>query len=442
MSATAPSESRAVEPPLDQVSGKSGRVAPWLRVAPAAFAVAWGGNHFTPMLHLYEQLGHYSTTATNLLLGTYVFGLIPGLLLAAAFAARFGRRRVLIVGVGVSLLGSVVLASCFPVFALLCLGRLLAGVGTGIGMTVGTSWIVALSRPPYDEHASTVAAPRRAALTLTLGFGLGAAVSGILAQWGPSPTVLPYLVHIALTLAGLVLLLGAVEPPVHGRQRSWRSQLRIASVGDKRFRQLILPVAPWVFTTAGVAYALLPEVIAPRLGSHVLIFATGICVVTLGAGALIQPHVHRLDRRTGGRALSAGLLTVTIGLALSALACALISPAVAVLSAIVLGLGFGICVVAGLSEIQRFAPPGEVAGMTGLFYSLAYMGFLLPTGLAALSPLVSYPVLLSLVACATALCLLRVLTAAASLAAEHTQLSAPSVRLEPTLRFRSRRGHS
>lgn len=414
MSATALPESQSqAGSAQDAGPREADRFGAWLRVAPAVFAVAWGGNHFTPMLHLYEQLGHYSTTATNLLLGTYVFGLIPGLLLGGPLAARFGRRRLMIVAVGVSLVGSVVLASCFPIFALLCLGRLLAGVGIGIGMTVGTTWIVALSRPPYEENASTGAAPRRAALTVTLGFGLGAAVSGTLAQWGPWPTVFPYLVHIALALGSLVVLFGAAEAPLPARQRSLWSQLHVGSVHDRRFRKLVVPTAPWVFTAAGVGYALLPELVSRRLGSHVLIFATSICVVTLGAGALIQPHVRRLDLRTHGHALSAGMFTTTVGLMLSALACALISPAVAVLAAMVLGLGFGVCVVAGLSEVQRIAPPSELAGMTGIYYSMAYLGFLLPAGLAALSSAISYTALLLLLACACAACLLRVSTAAA-----------------------------
>jgi predicted MFS family arabinose efflux permease len=416
MPATALSEPTAIQRVGDGATVVQAdlRFSAWLRIAPAPFAVAWGGNHFTPMLHLYEQLGHYSTAATNLLLGTYVFGLIPGLLLAAAFAGRFGRRRVLIVGVLASLLGSIVLASGFPAFLLLCLGRMLAGVGTGIGMTVGTSWIAALSRSPYDEKASLAAGARRPALTLTLGFGLGAAVSGTLAQWGPWPTVLPYLVHIALALAALALLLGATEPPLLRRRQSLWTQLRVPSVRDIRFRRLIMPTAPWVFTTAGVAYALLPEIVSPRLGSHVLIFATGICVVTLGAGALVQPQVHRLNLRTRGHALSVGMFTMTVGLAVAALACALVSPAVAILAGVVLGIGFGICVVAGLGEIQRIAQPAEVAGMTGIYYSMAYLGFLLPTALSALSSVVSLTLLLSLVTCASAACLVRVSMALAS----------------------------
>src|SRR5699024_5329812 len=43
------------------------RGRPWLRVAPAMFLLAWGGNHFTPLVHLYEEDGGYAVWQANLL---------------------------------------------------------------------------------------------------------------------------------------------------------------------------------------------------------------------------------------------------------------------------------------------------------------------------------------------------------------------------------------
>ena len=70
---------------------------------------------------------------------------------------------------------------------------------------------------------------------------------------------------------------------------------------------------------------------------------------------------------------------------------ALVAPLVAML----LGSAYGIAIVSGLLEIQRIAPPDELAGISGVYYSLAYLGFLLPAALAALAHWFSYPVMLS-----------------------------------------------
>ena len=52
-----------------------------------------------------------------------------------------------------------------------------------------------------------------------------------------------------------------------------------------------------------------------------------------------------------------------------------------------------------------FASPQELAGITGVYYSLAYSGFLLPTVLAALLPVLSYTVSLAAVAVICLVCL-------------------------------------
>lgn len=58
-------------------------------------------------------------------------------------------------------------------------------------------------------------------------------------------------------------------------------------------------------------------------------------------------------------------------------------------------------VVAGLIEIQKIATTEDLAGMTGLYYSLSYVGFLLPAILAAASNNIGYPILLGTVAAVT-----------------------------------------
>lgn len=82
----------------------------------------------------------------------------------------------------------------------------------------------------------------------------------------------------------------------------------------------------------------------------------------------------------------------------------------AVVVAVVLGAGFGISLVSGLLEVQRIARPGELAGLTAVYYSLTYVGFLLPVVLAALVGVASYPVLLVIVAVVAVGCLAVVVT--------------------------------
>lgn len=63
-----------------------------------------------------------------------------------------------------------------------------------------------------------------------------------------------------------------------------------------------------------------------------------------------------------------------------------------------LGSAYGLCVVAGLVEVQRLAGDDQLAGLTAAYYALTYIGFVVPYILALGSHLAGYPVLLAITA--------------------------------------------
>ncbi|HEX3690345.1 MAG TPA: hypothetical protein VHV28_11625 [Solirubrobacteraceae bacterium] len=67
-------------------------------------------------------------------------------------------------------------------------------------------------------------------------------------------------------------------------------------------------------------------------------------------------------------------------------------------SSIVLGMGYGLCLVAGLVEVQRLADPEALAALTALYYMLTYIGFAVPFVLALAAHLTGYPTLLVITA--------------------------------------------
>jgi MFS family permease len=414
----------------------SARIKPWLLVAPATAMLAWGGNHFTPLLLLYRQVDGYSSVEVDLFLAFYILGLVPGFLVGGPLADRAGRKRVMFVGIATSALGSAVLAAGAASAVWLCAGRLVVGVSVAVAMVAGTSWIEELSRPPWDASPGGTSGARRASLALTAGFGIGAGVSGALAQWAPAPTVLPYVVQIALLAASALPLIaapetrsarsgeadgdaaldgaasgvdgGAARVGLGATLRGLAADLRIPPAARGRFLRVIVPAAPWAFGALAIAYVVSPALVGGRVGDDRVAFATLLTVVALGTGALVQPLVGRIAELTGGRQLVLGLALTFLGVALCAVEAAVLSPALAVVIAIVMGLGYGISIVSGLIEVQRMAGPDDLAGLTGIYCSLTYVGFLLPVALAALASVASYVALLIVVA---AICLACTLTA-------------------------------
>jgi len=383
------------------------RVKPWLLVAAATAMLAWGGNHFTPLLLMYRQVDGYSSVEVDLFLAFYILGLVPGFLVGGPLADRYGRKRVMTVGIATGVVGSIVLAAGASSPYWLCAGRLVIGVSVAVAMVAGTSWIEELSQEPYESGAGTSGA-RRGSLALTAGFGIGAGVSGVLAQWAPAPTVLPYVVQVGLLLAAAAALAWAPEtrPALAGAAagslgttlRRLAADLRVPAEKRARFLGVVAPSAPWVFGALAIAYVITPALIGPKVGGDEVAFATLLTVVALAAGALVQPLVRRIAVVTGGRQLVLGLGLTFLAAALCAVEAAVLSPALAVVIAIVAGLGYGISIVSGLIEVQRMAGPDDLAGLTGIYCSLTYVGFLMPVVLATLATSISYVTLMIAVA--------------------------------------------
>ena len=370
----------------------------WFAAAAAMFCCAWGGNQFTPLLLLYRHLGGYSEVTVDAFLGAYVLGLIPGLLVGGPLSDRHGRKPVLWWGTLLSAISSAVL--CGPGEGWIYAGRFATGIAVGVAMAVGSSWLKELA-----DRAGARSGARRASLSLTAGFALGAGAAGVLAQWAPWPMVTPYVLHVLVTLPVLVALRPVGETRVAGREGSLWSDLRVPAAGHRRFCWVVLPMAPWIFGAAGLAYAVTPQLVSAQVGQWGLLYATVLTVATLGTGFAVQPLAKRLDSTRTARAILTAMVVMVAGVLVAAANAVALQPVLGLVAAVILGAGYGVALVSGLQEVQRIAEPADLAGLTGVYYAVAYSGFLLPTVLAALAAVVSYPVMLLVLAGIAAGCL-------------------------------------
>jgi MFS family permease len=369
-------------------------IKPWLRAALALFAVGWGANQFASLLLAYRSHAGVSASVADALFGFYALGLIPALLVGGPLSDRYGRRALARPAVLLSILATVVLIAGHASLPLLFTGRVLAGLASGAVFAPGTAWVKELSAPPYDSAAGTQAGARRAAIALSAGFGLGPLVAGIIAQYAPHPLVNPYLAHLVVIAVVVPLMWTVPETVAVQSGGSVLAGLRIRSAARPRFRRVVAPLAPWVFTSASISITIGPAVVARSTHSYDVVFAGILAGLTLGTGVLVQPLARRLDAVSDIRGAATGLLAATAGCVVEAIAAHTAQPAVAVLAAVLLGGGYGFCLVAGLLETQRIAVPHELAGLTAVYYALTYIGFAVPIALAEFAHLTSYLVLL------------------------------------------------
>ncbi|WLP92498.1 MFS transporter [Gordonia sp. NB41Y] len=357
--------------------------ATWPAVALAVFASAWGGNEFTPLLVMYRHTGNFSAVLVDTLLFLYVLGIVPALLIGGPLSDRIGRRPLMLPAPIIAAAGSVLLALGSDTVALLVVGRVLSGIALGLSMAVGGSWITELSIRDGDKAA---AGAKRGAMSLTAGFGVGAGVAAVLAQWAPWPTVLSYLVNIVIAGVAVVLIMRVPETrPRATDPGRLIDDLKIPSARHRRFLTVVLPVAPWVFGACASAYAIIPALMAARTAGAPIAFAGLCCVVGLTAGFGIQSVGRRIDRPDGNRGVVVALITLALGMALAAVAAHLLTVWMSLVAAAVLGCGYGMAMISGLLEVQRIAVSSgndDLAGLTAVFYGVTYLGFAVPAVLA------------------------------------------------------------
>lgn len=102
---------------------------------------------------------------------------------------------------------------------------------------------------------------------------------------------------------------------------------------------------------------------------------------------------------------------VAAGCAATAFATAFPGIPAATTAALVLGAGYGICLIVGLREVEDIAAPAELGAVIALFYALAYSGLAVPYLLALVAPTTGYPRALLFTAAAVVLTLTAVFLA-------------------------------
>lgn len=397
---------------MTELAQPPARLPSWAPAAGVLLAAGWGSNQFTPMLIVYHRALRLSTGTLEAMFGLYALGLIPGLLVCGSLADARGRRPVAVAAAALSLAATLTLIAAGRSVALLFAARALAGLGSGAAFSAGTAWLRELSvatagAASAGSPALDQAIARRTAVAMTAGFAGGPLVAGLLAQWAPSARVVPYLPHVALMLLVLAALPGAPETRAGARGPSLRAAL--PALRAPRWRWVVAPVAPWVFAAPAIAFALLPSVLGVGRGARGVALTAAVTALCALAGVLVQPLARRLGARPGRAGLPvSGLAVATAGLLLAALSVAAGAQWLLAPCAVLLGTAYGLCLVAGLTEIQRLADPAALGGLSALFYTLTYVGFTAPYLLSLARAAAGYATLLLVTAALALACLVLV----------------------------------
>ncbi|MFC8341634.1 MFS transporter [Streptomyces rubiginosohelvolus] len=348
--------------------------------AAAVFAVGMVGTTLpTPLYGLYrEQLG-FSELMVTVVFAVYALGVIATLLLAGNVSDEAGRRPVLLAALGFSAAS----ALCFLFeggLPALFAGRLLSGFAAGLLSGAATVTVMELAPPGRAARAGLAATAANMG-----GLGCGPLLSGLLAEYAPSPLRLPFVAHLALIAVAAVLTWFLPETVASARVRG----LRLRPQG-----LAVPPAMRGVFTTSALAAfagfsllglftAVAPAFVAETLDVHNLAL-TGLVVFSVFlASTAGQALMGRVGER---RALPGGCFVLVAGLVLVGASLLFTSLPLLVAGALCGGLGQGLAFRGAVAAISAAAPPEHRAATVSAFFVIAYLGISLPVvGVGALT---------------------------------------------------------
>lgn len=350
---------------LDGPRGRDGGPAVFAGVLAVLLATGWSANHFAALIPAISRQQRLSAATLDAIFGVYAVGLLPGLLFGGRLSDAWGRRPVAWAGSAVATAGTVAMMFSQHSAALL-LGRSIVGVGVGLAVSSCTAWASDLRGPAGAAIAGAV---------LTGGFAIGPFASGVIAAAGPAGIAASFGVAAALVVAATVPAVVAVQrSPVTAPMSARRDSP--AAIGQSSARALswAIPMAPWVFASATLAFVTIPTRVHTGLAAPVA--AGTAALIVNGVSGLVQ--VFARARRWGPQAGTAGALLAAVGYALTAAAPSTLTPGLALLLLLVLGCAYGLCLREGLIDLEAAAPQHVRGALTGLFYAVTYVGFGLP----------------------------------------------------------------
>jgi MFS family permease len=323
-----------------------------------------------PLYELYRRTDGLSHADLALTAVAYFVAVMAALVVLGRLSNHLGRRPVTLAALAVTAAGTLVLTEVHSVAPLIT-GRVLQGIGCGLASSAVAAFIVdsAPSSPSWLASAVTTGSPM-------VGLTLGALGSGALAEYGPAPRTLIYLVAAGVLLACAVLIVAARETVARqaGAIAGLRPQVRIPAAARG-----LLPAASATFVATwalgGFYQAFGPSVAADQLGTKSTLIAAVVFASLMAPSAIGAPLA---GRATPARAQRIGMV-VFVG-AVVAILLSLHAGAVVpfIIASAVAGAAQGTTFAGSMRALLAHATAAERAGILSAIYLISYSAAAIP----------------------------------------------------------------
>lgn len=333
----------------------------------ATLAALYVGNNLPSALYaLLRTTFGFSALIQTLLYAVAVAVIVPALLVAGPLSDAVGRRPLMLCGLVAFLAGDLVFVLATGT-GWLFLARVLQGLGMGAGAAAAQAML-------NDSAGQDARGQRRAARTatacVTFGLALGPLAGGLLAQYGPLPRQLSFLVHAVAVALVVLLVVRTPRAAGSGTKRRWRPRLGVPPVVRRTF--LIAGACSFLaWAVLGMFSAVVPSLVSGLLGSANLAIAAGALTLMIATSGFVQLGAGRLAP-TSAQAI--GLVVLAAGLALLVVANEAGVGWLVVPAMLGTGTGHGLVFTGALAELTVVTPPAERGAVIGSYFVVSYLG--------------------------------------------------------------------
>jgi MFS family permease len=335
----------------------------------------------TPLYPIYERQFHFTSGVLGLMFAAYTPGVFLTLFFVAPRAERIGRKNLLYLGMGCTILGAAIFAFAPNVLGL-ALGRFVSGLAVGATTSVATAAMSDLE-PRRDQHHVA-----RVAVAANFGaFAIGVVLSGCLVSFLAYPTQVVFLLPVVASAIGILAVAATPEtaPALRTARSTWMQRISVPAAVRRPFWVAVGGIAA-CYSIYGLFAALVPSYVRTVLGIASPLSAGGIVALMFGTAALAQLATAQIRDR---RALLLGFPVLLGALVALVLILPLDSWRLLVLVAVALGGAVGLTFMGATTLSDRIATEEDRGEILAGFYLGGYLALAVPTiGVAETSDLI------------------------------------------------------
>ena len=332
----------------------------------------------SPLYVIYRDELHFSQVMLTLVYAVYFAGAMATAFFLGRISDEIGRRVAIFAAVAISI-GAALVFIFADSLEMLFVGRLLSGLALPLASGAGTAWIVELC-----EDRCTAASLSAGAILA--GLGLGALISGLLAEYSNEPLVFPFVALVSLALAAAVIVWLLPETVKH-RTRRWSAMALRPRIGVPRgiIGAFIAPAVTVFasFALLGFYSALAPSLLQRSLGMESHAVGGAVIFELYAAAVLVLALTHWLGARA---AMLWGLSLLIPSLALLVVAFQSHSLPLLLIGAALGGGAAALGYRGSLQIVNQIAPDSRRAEVVSSYLMFCYAGVSLPViGIGVLS---------------------------------------------------------